>query len=708
MDNKLIIEYIDGSIGKIEINNGIIGREMFASDTSIRSVTCPETLRKIDYNAFWGCLNLKRISFNAPLNDIMDNAFEWCTSLNEVIIHSIETIGYNAFRFCTSLQNIRIETNCKVVYSGAFNYCARLETASLPNSLEYIGKEVFSNCKSLRFVNIPGSCTVIGEKAFLECGSLAEINLPESLRYIKTSAFKGSGLKQITVPGTVEKIGDDSFSDCKHLEKVIVNDGVCRIGMGAFSNCSSLKAVFLPKTTDYIDEYAFANCSSLIQIDISNIKTIYDEAFSQCGNITEAVISSVEELYDNSFLGCVSLEQVTVPLYISEGENPFRNCNSIKKVIITDYEDSNSYSIDDLFDSDAIDCIETIVIKQNVNLDAITNHDIFYSKNLKNITADERNAFFSTIDGVLYNKDKTILIRCPAQKKSVIVPNTVKHIEEGAFRKCKKLTQIILPKSLETIGDFAFTNAKSLVEINIPKSVTSFGYDAFEGTSWLENKRNLIIVNDIVVDAKKCTGSIIVSGGSVIGKGAFEGSPVRKVIISDDIKEIKGGAFFYCENLVSVKFSNSVKRIEDLAFSSCNLLTQISLPLNLEYISQDVFVDSQRLEYIDIDGTGGSYFSYDGVIYKGSLSEGNAVLWIAPPAKKTINIPDGVVSIEDMDIYSRYLGKLYIPDSVKFTDEYCEKILDYYCPFPYLTIYCRKNSDAERFARKCSVNYELY
>ena len=685
MDNKLIIEYIDGSIGKIEINNGIIGREMFASDTSIRSVTCPETLRKIDYNAFWGCLNLKRINFNTSLNDIMDNAFEWCTSLNEVIIHSIETIGYNAFRFCTSLQNVRIETNCTVIYSGAFNYCARLETVSLPNSLEYIGKEVFSNCKSLHFVNIPESCTVIDEEAFLGCESLTEINLPESFRYIKTSAFKGSGLKQITVPGTVEKIGDDSFSDCKHLEEAIVKDGVCRIGMGAF-----------------------ANCSSLIQIDISNIKTIYDEAFSQCGNITEVVISSVEELYDNSFLGCVSLEQVTVPLYISEGENAFRNCNSIKKVIITDYEDSNSYSIDALFDPDAIDCIETIVIKQNVNLDAITNHDIFYSKNLKNITVDERNAFFSTIDGVLYKKDKTILIRCPAQKKSVIVPNTVKHIEEGAFRKCKKLTQIILPKSLETIGDFAFTNAKSLVEINIPKSVTSFGYEAFEGTSWLENKRNLIIVNDIVVDAKKCTGSIIVSGGSVIGKGAFEGSPVRKVIISDDIKEIKGGAFFYCENLVSVKFSNSVKRIEDLAFSSCNLLTQISLPLNLEYISQDVFVDSQRLEYIDIDGTGGSYFSYDGVIYKGSLSEGNAVLWIAPPAKKTINIPDGVVSIEYMDIYSRYLGKLYIPDSVKFTDEYCEMIRDFYGPFPYLTIYCHENSDAERFARKCWVNYELY
>jgi hypothetical protein len=100
-----------------------------------------------------------------------------------------------------------------------------------------------------------------------------------------------------------------------------------------------------------------------------------------------------------------------------------------------------------------------------------------YGENISSITVSQKNRHYSSIDGILYNKDGTVLIFCPRGKVGeVIVPNGVKIIDIDAFMACKKIIKITLPDGLEEIGCNAFMHCSNLIEINIPETVLKVGY----------------------------------------------------------------------------------------------------------------------------------------------------------------------------------------------------------------------------------------
>lgn len=99
---------------------------------------------------------------------------------------------------------------------------------------------------------------------------------------------------------------------------------------------------------------------------------------------------------------------------------------------------------------------------------------------LTNITVDEKNSSFCSIDGVLFNKDKTTLIRCPAAKNTAyIIPNSVTAIDAYAFYGCESIPSVIMPDSVTTIGDYAFAHCDSLKTLSIPDSVKTIRKWAF-------------------------------------------------------------------------------------------------------------------------------------------------------------------------------------------------------------------------------------
>lgn len=168
------------------------------------------------------------------------------------------------------------------------------------------------------------------------------------------------------------------------------------------------------------------------------------------------------------------------------------------------------------------------------------------------------------------------------------IPDSVTIIGPSAFGSCISLTEIIIPKSVTTIDNSAFMFCENLLEINVPESVTTIGGNAFLGTPWLDSKRadvetGLVIVNNILIDARNAKGEVIVPEGVIkVADSGMSFSPITKVTLPKTLNEIGKGAFSACVNLKEVHMKDNVAIIGDYAFEDCDSLEVLQLPKKLK------------------------------------------------------------------------------------------------------------------------------
>ena len=160
---------------------------------------------------------------------------------------------------------------------------------------------------------------------------------------------------------------------------------------------------------------------------------------------------------------------------------------------------------------------------------------------LASFTVSEGNAAYSSEDGVLYNKAKTVLIKCPAAKESLAVPSTVTEIAEGACSGCM-LETVDIPEGLATIGDGAFYDCNRLSAIDLPASLATIGASAFEACSLLAD--------------------VDLGGVKDIGDSAFcSCNSLESIVIPNSTTNIGGSAFSFCGNLYDVTIGSGVRTI---------------------------------------------------------------------------------------------------------------------------------------------------
>ena len=211
---------------------------------------------------------------------------------------------------------------------------------------------------------------------------------------------------------------------------------VTNIGVEAFRKCTSLTSVTIPNSVTSIGELAFGFCTGLTSVTIPNsVTNIGSYAFSGCHSLTSVTIpNSVTSIGFGAFSYCTGLTSVTIP-------------NSVTS-------------------------IETEVF------DGCTG--------LTSIDVSPNNPNYCSIDGVLFNKDKTILVRYPPGKQGAYaIPNSVTSIRYSAFYYCQGLTSVTIPNSVTSIGNEAFRSCFGLTSVTIPNSVTSIGEWAFSSCSGL-------------------------------------------------------------------------------------------------------------------------------------------------------------------------------------------------------------------------------
>ena len=318
----------------------------------------------------------------------------------------------------------------KVTWIGyqAFMNCNRLTSITIPNSITGIASEAFIDCSSLTNITIPDSVISIGYNAFYYCRSLTSINVSNNSK--NYSSIDG-------VLFNKDKTQIISYSAGKKETSYIIPDSVTSIADYAFDNCTRLTSITIPEGVTIIGSSAFDNCIRLTSIAIPNgVTSIAYGAFNECRSLTNITIpDSVTYIGAIAFYGCSSLTSITIP-------------DSVTSV--------DKYAF--------VDCI-----------------------GLTGINVSDNNKNYSSIDGVLFNKDKTEIIKYPAKKEgpNYDIPNSVTNIGTSAFYKCSSLTSITIPSGVTSIGNYTFFCCSSLKSITIPEKVTSIAYDAFKDCSSL-------------------------------------------------------------------------------------------------------------------------------------------------------------------------------------------------------------------------------
>ena len=557
---------------------------------------------------------------------------------------SVSSIGDACFSGCKSLVSVRLPEGLTKINDYMFSGCESLREINLPNTITSIGWDSFASCKFLEEAVMPEALTFIGQRAFVDATGLKKITLNGGLKKIEFAAFYScSALTELYIPASVTEIENDAFHCCSSIESIVVEDGnevfysknnclihdenkilllacndsvipddgsVERIGEWAFSNCKKIESIILPEAIEHINRYAFSGCSALKTIQLPK---------SLCGD--GPWDSGYEE---GLFEDCSSLEYFEIPDWMTNISNSmFRGCESLKEIKIPDF-------VTNIRPSAFSDCksLTELVIPKSVTLigsDRGQSHNgnfIEGCTSLRKLAVEDGNpTYYSKDNCIIETKTGTLF----AIAENGVIPNdgSVTKIGENAFCACDNLTEISLPEGITEIGSNAFSKLKNLKKINIPKSVNSIGGDAFfdnweeyspdvvekeNGVCYVGNWALGIVREKVSAYAVKEvlpeSGTITIREGTVgICENAFYNSKIQAVSLPSSLKYICSGAFSWCNNLKSISIPEGVEAIGDYAFYVCENLESVVLTKGLTHIGDSAFNCCEKLRSVTIPHT---------------------------------------------------------------------------------------------------------
>ncbi len=389
----------------------------------------------------------------------------------------------------------------------------------------------------------------------------------------------------------LESIPNNAFNHCSNLTAVILPECIKNIGQYAFQYCSKLSNINLPASVTSIGKNAFASCSTLSSISLpTGLQKIEDASFASTGLTSIVIPEGVTSIGETAFVNCQNLSSVSVPASV----------NTIKPRAFTN------------------------------------------CKQLQTISIDENNEYFSYSDGVLFNKDKTILIAyLKDTRDSYDIPNTVSKIEDNAFKGSMNLRSVLIPSSVTTIGEECFHGCYNLSSFSIPSSVKEIGEWAFANTAITSVviPSSVTYINMFVFRSCSCLTSVTIpSTVTYISNGAFDYSGLTELTIPSSVKGLGWGcfkgckdlktltilpgmtsivdnAFEDCTSLSSVTIPDTVTRIGSASFEGCSSLKSITIPSSVNSIQNNSFIDCKSLENVSLKSTSDYFLSENGILY---------------------------------------------------------------------------------------------
>ena len=634
--------------------------------SKLSQITIPQDSRlsTIGYRAFMHCEKLEQISIPAGLQSIDRYAFAYCSSLKTI--------------------NVPEESQLGGIYKSAFYNCSQLESIRIPDGVQEIGAYAFYGCNGLTKIDITDNSKLmsIDDHAF-EHTAVTKFAMPKDLIEIGTAAFNGAKLDTLIVNDSIQEIGRNAFADCglAKMTKLEFPVSMVYLGNGALKGADTIEELTLPffgeylgaevgngyveivKLVDLFAQEEWTSIGSLKKLTILQGQAVPMEYCWSVNGISEVNLpDTVTEIGRCAFLS-TSLTQIKLPeslTIIQErafessmlervsfpegmkkiGEDVFRDCQNLKKV---ELPQSLSYIGENAFNHTKVEAIELPGQLAHIDKCAFAYTKLkevevpssvsyigegAFSGNvdLERIDVDEKNKMYCSVDGVLYNKEKTELLAVPGKLTgTVTIPNGIQRIGDYCFANIG-VDEIVFPNSLIAIGEGAFSKS-SLTAIDIPDSVVEIGKYAFQECTQLEQVELSKNIN-------------------VISEWIFWGDiKIQKMELPDSVQKIETSAFEQT-GLKYITLGSKLNKIGDFAFRGCS---------QLQYIS--VAEDNQHFK------------AQDGILYN---KDGTKLILTPMMIRGEVVVPDGVKRLEKSAFANREkLEKIVLPDSLEYIADEC-------------------------------------
>lgn len=510
-----------------------LGRTAFGSDHEkclYETIALPSTIEYISaYNPFIYCEKLTAVTVDgANSNFKAEDGVLYSADKTKLVCYPIAKTGSSftvpegiteigaAAIYSTELSDIKLPSSLTKLGNHALSFNEKLTSIDMSGTkLSSINALALAECSSLSKALLPDSLLEIGDGAFMSCKKLTEITLPPKLTTIGQNAFMSTGLSRVTVPESVEDIGYSAFGySLDERGNEIIDSSFVIIGTYGsaaqlyctdsdteydYKNNFTFKTVeqaaeedellSLDRITEGNYEYALINGEAVITFCTATDKVlnvpeklggapvvgIYPVAFQPCGSEEIILPETVKYIREMAFYSCSYVKKITLPQSLeSIGNNAFDNCAALEEI------DMGGAS--KIGEKVFLDCssLKTVTISGNcTSIEGVA--PFAYCVSLEEINVTEGGGSFSSVDGVLMNKDKTEIIAYPAARpgKSYKVPDSVKKIRTYAFPDCNVLEDVVLSKELTEIQEYAFYGCLSMKSLRAYKNLETIGSCAF-------------------------------------------------------------------------------------------------------------------------------------------------------------------------------------------------------------------------------------
>ena len=450
-----------------------IGSAAFSNKLAITSVAIPNNTTNLGTNSFYLCTGLTNISFGTGLLSINHGAFYGCKQLASVTIpNTVRSLGSNVFNQCVGLTNVGIGSVVTNLGTSVFQACSNLASVAIPNSVTNIEAYSFKSCVSLASIALGGNVRAIGNSAFQDCSALSMITIPNSVKYIGSYAFSScASLTNSTLETGVVNIGYDAFSSCSNLASIIVPDSTTNLAWGVFAACTKLQTAVIGNHVPTLSG-TFINCWGLTNVTIGTNVTNIDIAFSDCYSLTSVFLpASVTNIGFPAFRDCTSLLAINVasanPAYVSVDGVLFDKAQ--KKLLRFPVGRGGSYTIPDSVTSFAYAFWDNSSLTNVMIGSGVTN--VGYAPfdpgtSLENIDVSPLNPAYLSLNGVLFDKSRTTLLRFPpARSTSYVIAAGVTTLAEEAFDFSAILNSVTIPASTTNLQSSVFAFCPNLLAV---------------------------------------------------------------------------------------------------------------------------------------------------------------------------------------------------------------------------------------------------